>query len=649
VTAPTVVTAAGGLNDGDSGCIRAAGGDTDQSVAGDGGGLRDWWYAPQWVPRAASSTQDAAGGQWLVFGDAQWGGELSRGAAAPVRVYPPETLDGDLDAQVVAELADARQVVFAPAVHSGAAIDAAQAYRLFRAVKKLTAALVCNGTPARLFIVTRNAQPVLDGDRANPVHAALWGLGRSIALEHPEIWGALIDLDESVPAVLAARAVLAEAGAHDGEDQVVYRAGVRHVPRLARHTPPSPAAGALLDPDGSQLVIGATGNIGPHLITHLAAMGARTIVAVSRRGSALNGSHHRISAHGATLIEVTADAADPAAMTALFDRFGADLPPLHGIYLAAYAGAPVALADMSDADITAMFHPKLDAATLLHTLSLRTPLRHFVLFSSISGLLGSRWLAHYTATSTFLDTLANARRNLGLPATAINWGLWKSVADNQSQVGQAISQTGLIAMPDQQAIAALSSAMNPGAPTRCTVVDADWTQLAAAYRTRGALRILDDLLTEHPDTTTHDSEFRRRLHQCPPEQHHQLLIDHIAAQASTVMGLTPAELDPSTGFFQLGMDSLMSVTLQRNLSASLGQPLSPAVIFNYPTVDSLATHLATLLPELTESPDHPQPADADPYPHTTKDEPLQPSTDLYPGATRDELLQQLCERLGHPT
>ena len=60
---------------------------------------------------------------------------------------------------VVAELAGAQQVLFAPAV-SSAAIDAAEAYRLFHAVKRLTAALVSSGTPARLFIVTRNAQPV---------------------------------------------------------------------------------------------------------------------------------------------------------------------------------------------------------------------------------------------------------------------------------------------------------------------------------------------------------------------------------------------------------------------------------------------------------------------------------------------------------
>ncbi|WP_373195949.1 KR domain-containing protein, partial [Mycobacterium marinum] len=70
-----------------------------------------------------------------------------------------------------------------------------------------------------------------------------------------------------------------------------------------------------------------------------------------------------------------------------------DLPPLEGIYLAAFAGGPVLLNEMTDADVRAMFAPKLDAAALLHRLSLKVPARHFVLFSSISGLIGSRWLA----------------------------------------------------------------------------------------------------------------------------------------------------------------------------------------------------------------------------------------------------------------
>ena len=112
------------------------------------------------------------------------------------------------------------------------------------------------------------------------------------------------------------------------------------------------AAPVEFDKDGCHLVIGATGNIGPHLIRQLADMGAATVVAVSRNpGSRLDELAASLSETGTTLVTVAADAADAAAMAALFDRFGADLPPLHGIYLAAFGGGPVTLADMTDDDV----------------------------------------------------------------------------------------------------------------------------------------------------------------------------------------------------------------------------------------------------------------------------------------------------------
>ena len=94
------------------------------------------------------------------------------------------------------------------------------------------------------------------------------------------------------------------------------------------------------------------------------------------------------------------------------------------------------------------------------------------------------------------------------------------------------------------------------------------------------------------------------------------------------MGLaSPQLLDPSAGFFQSGMDSLMSVTLQRSLSDSLGETLPASVVFDYPTVEALADYLATILPELVEVAD---------------DE----SADDYDDLTDDELLKELSERLG---
>ena len=595
----------------------------------------DWYCQLAWPARSLSGEDKDVDSSWLVIADSELGAEVGRvlGDDSDVTVLPSSLLADDTDATALIDaLAGVTHVLYAPELLSGH-FDAESGYGLFNAARKLAAAVTAMGVAPRLFLLTRNAQPVGEGDRANPAHAVLWGLGRTLALEHPEIWGGIVDVDESVPAGLIARYVVDEARGGDGEDQVVYRAGTRRVPRLQPGYPLS-AVPVELDRDSSYLVIGATGNIGPHLIRQLADMGAATIVAVSRNpGSRLDDLATSLSATGTTLVTAAADASDETAMSALFDRFGTDLPPLAGIYLAAFGGGPMTLRDMTDDDVTAMFRPKLDVVALLHRLSLREPaLRQFVLFSSVSGLTGSRWLAHYTATTTFLDTFAYARRAAGLPATAINWGLWKSLSDSQSAEARNVTlDSGLEPMSDEVAIQALPWVIGPGTPVRSAVVAADWARLATAYRSRAALHIVDDLLpteTEGDSSSTPTTEFRESLRDCEPTRRRDLLVDHVTAQVVAAMGLASAQLlDPSVGFFQSGMDSLMSVTLQRSLAQTLGESLPASVVFDYPTVEALTGYLATVLPELIEVAD-------------------QESVDAYQDLTDDELLKELSERLG---
>src|SRR5439155_6635179 len=102
----------------------------------------------------------------------------------------------------------------------------------------------------------------------------------------------------------------------------------------------------------------------------------------------------------------------------------------------------------------------------------------------------------------------------------------------------------------------------------------------------------DDASHTDTDPSIPESEFGKALRECPPERRRELLADHIGALASDVMGRSPTEtLDPAAGFFQLGMDSLMSVTLQRGLGASLGITLPAAVIYEYPTLSRLTDAL----------------------------------------------------------
>jgi len=594
-----------------------------------------WYLSLAWPARELSGKNGDADAAWLVITDSGLGEEIGRvlGDENAAAVEPTALIADGADPSAITDaLAGVTHVLYAPEV-AGGQFDVEAGYQLFNAARRLTAAIAEMGVPPKLYLLTRNAQPISDGDRANASQAVLWGLGRTLALEHPEFWGRVIDVDESVPDGLAAGYLVDEAAADDHEDQVVYRAGLRRVPRL-QHGPAPCTAAAELSSERSYLVIGATGNIGPHLIRQLADSGAGTVVAVSRNpGGTLDELAAGLAPSGTTLVTVAADAADESAMSAVFARFGDDLPPLAGIYVAAFGGGPITLLEMTEDDVTAMFRPKLDAVAVLHRLSLRHKIDQFVLFSSISGLTGSRWLAHYTATSTFLDTFALARRAAGLPATAINWGLWKSLSDGQSEEERQVTlASGLEPMADDVAIKALPLLTGAGAASRRGVAAADWPLLAAAYRTRAALLIVDDLLSTEAagadGPAAPSTEFRGVLREADPSRRRGILVDHVTAQVVSAMGLASAQLlDPTAGFFQSGMDSLMSVTLQRSLSDSLGETLPASVVFDYPTVEALSDYLATILPEMAEA------ADGD-------------NADEYHDFSDDELLKQLSERLG---
>jgi acyl carrier protein len=117
---------------------------------------------------------------------------------------------------------------------------------------------------------------------------------------------------------------------------------------------------------------------------------------------------------------------------------------------------------------------------------------------------------------------------------------------------------------------------------------------------------------------------------------------------ATVLGLPAGQRpDPATGFFDMGMDSLMAVELRNRLARRCGLTLASSAIFEYPTIQALAGHLVdTLLPETAAVADHApgdRPDDA-PAP-VVADDSSDPHEDLDPAiaaelAALDALLQK---------
>jgi acyl transferase domain-containing protein/acyl carrier protein len=98
----------------------------------------------------------------------------------------------------------------------------------------LTQALVRHGfrDMPRLFLVTRGAQAVQAGEPVSVAQAPLWGLGRTLALEHPELQCTRIDLCPTVSDEDAALLARELGAAASREDQIALRGDGRYVARI---------------------------------------------------------------------------------------------------------------------------------------------------------------------------------------------------------------------------------------------------------------------------------------------------------------------------------------------------------------------------------------------------------------------------------
>ena len=267
--------------------------------------------------------------------------------------------------------------------------------------------------------------PVQDGVAV--AQSPVWGLGRGLRLEHPELWGGLIDLDPELAAEEGARRLVEELLGSDGEDQLALRGGERHVARLVR-SQRGRGAPLKLRADATYLLTGGLGGLGLEVCRWMVGRGVRHLALMSREASAPARERLReLEAAGAQIAVFQGDVSREGDVRRILAEMGRTMPPLRGVIHLAGIGDDCALVDMDWPRFAKVLAPKVAGGWNLHALTLQEPLDFFVLFSSQAGLMGSTSQGSYSAANTFLDALAHHRRALGLPGLSIVWGPWTDV------------------------------------------------------------------------------------------------------------------------------------------------------------------------------------------------------------------------------
>ena len=450
-----------------------------------------------------------------------------------------------------------------------------------------------------MWLATRGAQAVgceRDGVLSG---AALWGLGRTVALEAPGLGARLVDLDpEGEP---DAGALVEELLSPDRETQVAHRAGGRHAARLVRGVAaaapaPERAAGRLRG-DGTYLVTGGLGGIGRELAVWLAERGAGAIVLNARRapGPEAEAVVEALRARGVRVEVELADISDGEAVEAMLGRIGERLPPLAGVIHGAGVLSDAALANQDRERFARVLGPKMLGGWHLHRATRGLELDLFVLLTSVVGVLGNPGQSSYAAANAFLDRLAAHRRSLGLAGQAVAWGAWSGVGMAESQRGRTAGRmraAGQGWLAPSQGLGALDRLVEQGAATAVVAV-VDWAVVAG--RLRGAAAFLEEVLpaVRVRDVAAPAGGLVSRLRRTPVAEREAVLVGFVREEVRAVLGL--AELPPAAvGFFELGMDSLMAVELRSRLDGALSGvcAVSGTAVFDHPDAESLARHLA---------------------------------------------------------
>ena len=462
-----------------------------------------------------------------------------------------------------------------------------------------------SGKPPALWLVTRGAQPVgPNPDVPGLAQSSLWGLGKSIRLEHPEFSCVRIDLDPgSESAEVQVRHLFEEISWGSQEDQVAFRSQVRHVARLIRYSGRGPGIEnrPSFRADGTYLVTGGLTGLGLLTASWLVEQGARNLVLAGRSGASEPAlvQLDKLEQAGATVKVVQADISRDEEVTRLLTGIEASLPPLRGIIHSAGVLDDGVILQQTWQRFSRVMAPKVMGSWHLHTQTKNKPLDFFVMFSSAASLLGSPGQSNHASANAFLDALAYHRKANGLPGLSINWGAWSEIGAARGQVGERVKMKGMETIAPQEGIRLLEQLVC-GSQAQVGVVPIVWPVFIQQFQTGMDPPLMVELASRETEmrggpTAAKPGNLSDQWAAAVPEERHACLIAYIRTQVAKVMGLGSTQLNVDQPLNTMGLDSLMAVELRNRIKIDSALDVPLVKFMEDFSISSLAAEMNQLL------------------------------------------------------
>ena len=277
--------------------------------------------------------------------------------------------------------------------------------------------------------------------------------------------------------------------------------------------------------------------------------------------------------------------------------------PLRGVVHAAGVTGGGLVTALTREGMERVWAAKVAGALQLHAATATRDLDWWVGFSSMATLLGLPGQLAYATANAWLDALVVWRRASGLPATAINWGQWSDVG-----MSRALTYSVLDPITPDEGIEALESLVG-GALARVGVGRLRLDRAIAATPEFRDLSYFEKLVSEFDKAFDVSSATHRSADddagpsdvavpewsQLSAEDRLSELVTKLRAILARELRMSASAVNVDQPFPELGLDSMMAMTVLRAAQKLVGIDLSANMLFNHPTISSLAAYLTELL------------------------------------------------------
>ena len=495
-----------------------------------------------------------------------------------------------------AAAADARYVLYIAESRSGEA-DVDGAVRMSMELVDLVGKLAerDESHPATLWIITRG---VRDGSSdAAVAQSPMWGTAGVIRAEQPQLWGGLIDLPDGAD-IAGLVPALATVVRKPAKSILALRDGEFLAPALAPVSGQPVHEPLRCRPDAAYLITGGLGALGLLTAGWLADHGARRVILAGRTAlpprrdwdSDANDAdtQEKINAiralemRGVVVEAVALDIGSYDAVQALLAKRDAEgAVPIRGVVHGAGITDAHLFTELEEDRLRRTVWPKIAGAQVLHQTFPPGSLDFLFLTAAAGAVFGVPGQGAYAAANAYLDGLAQLRHRQGCHTVSQDWVAWRGLGFGaEAQIAlQELERLGSRPITADEAFAAwdhlarydvAQAVMAPmpsadgGAAAEPNAASPAWSEMAA-----------EDVIRE--------------------------LQDGLRAILARELHMPEAELELDRPFAELGMNSVMAMSVRRDTEQFVGIELSATMLFNYPTIVALAEHLAKKVLPQTES------------------------------------------------